>query len=217
MIITDEILWATGIPHRMRHWSFKTFPVTELNRDARDRAEEWADSWRTPGLCLYGVAGAGKTGLAVSIIRHRISQDASQDLQWKILSHPDVYAAVAQGRLPHQQFAPIWFQRWLRLADRIYQTQASVSQESASMLMAEIDKIDTLVLDDVDTGALTPWKEEILLRIVERVEQHQSTVFTMNHHPLELALIMGERLADRLADEEVFTHIWVRGPTLRRH
>ncbi len=110
------------------------------------------------GLYFYGEAkGSGKTRLTVSIGNALIAQ----------------------------HMAAVKFVTTLNLIEEIKSTwdqaQASGPEKSQSLLIADIKKIDVLILDDFGTERPSSWVNEIFYNILnDRMTANKVTIFTSN-------------------------------------
>lgn len=121
-------------------------------------------------LVLTGSSGSGKTHLAAALANERIA--LGQPVLFMVV--PDLLDALRASY------------------------EASDDDLGFDQLFEQVRNAPLLVLDDIDTGAGTPWAKEKLLQVVNhRYNLGLPTVFTTTTRPQQL----DERLATRLCDE----------------
>lgn len=121
-------------------------------------------------LVLTGTSGSGKTHLAAALANERIA-----------LGQPVLFMVVPD------------------LLDALRASYEATDDDLGfDQLFEQVRNAPLLVLDDIDTGAGTPWSKEKLLQVVNhRYNMGLPTVFTTTTRPQQL----DERLATRLCDE----------------
>ena len=218
-------LKASGVPYA---WSWDTIIHPEGSSAARAAAilRTWS---RQPapirGILLHGGAGLGKTGIAVSIIRDAVMRQDGARWVWNLTTAPKVLAAVEAGDFRRRP-APATFYRWRdlkSLLDRAKIGQTPWDDEmpplTAEKVLRELEeRCSVLALDDIDVDTLTPWKEEILLRLLDLPLQGTRVVITTNADPTSPDGVarLGERVVDRLMDPSLFARFALTGNSLRR-
>lgn len=222
----DARVAASGIPDPC--WTWETAPFTDgtVSRRAADTIRAWSDSVapRVRGVLLHGGAGLGKTGIAACVVRDAAARRVGAGGLWYLATSPKVAAAVAAGEFRRRP-APATFYRWRdlkSLLDRAKVDRAPWEETpplTAEKVLEEIeDRCQVLALDDVDVDALTPWKEEVMLRLLETPARGRRLVVTMNVDPATSAGIskLGERVVDRLMDPQLFGRFHLTGASIRR-
>jgi DNA replication protein DnaC len=114
---------------------------------------------------------------------------------------------MADGMLSDNIFPPVWFTSWLDLEQRL--RIAMVTQSADEVLQAIEDNVACLVLDDVDVGAPSPWRESVLYRLFERPNRNRRIIVTMNRSPADAPGAVTERCASRLIDPGLFLSLHV--------
>jgi len=157
--------------------------VAELVRLAADPDEPVAFVRSGPSLLLYGVCGTGKTHNGYGAL-HALSTSGAF-CGWVATPAADLYA---------------------RLRPRHGVDSEAVFERHA--------KAPVLMLDDLGAAKGTDWVEEVNYRLINyRYEHELPTLVTSNHRPRELAGVVGERVASRLA--EMTTPVTLEGPDRR--
>lgn len=211
---SEKVAYAVGLVGVLDDVSFEASPAPP---DIVKRIKGWCAEPQPRGLCLYGPARSGKTSLAACVARERVNcgDDAPRhDLQqldgawtaWHLLASDrtpcdDVWkrefsdARALGGFAPVQLLASTELEAILRHATRLYRYDAA--------LFALEEKVETLVIDDIDVGQPTPWREQVLHYLFERVNRGRKLVVTMNRVP-ERAPNLTDRLIARLNDRKMF-------------
>lgn len=142
-------------------------------KKVRDSAFAYAssfDSEESPGLLLRGGTGSGKTHVAVAIMKE----------------------AMRRGYSAH-------YANFSDLLSRIRDSYHENSKESEGALLALIDSVDLLVLDDVGAENTTDWvRDRLYLIINRRYENARPVIITTNCEEAELEARIGPRTASRL-------------------
>lgn len=201
-----RIFREADVPARFRDFSFATYPVADVTKDALAACQRWALDWDAPedddeadrdwnevevpwrkqGLFLWGPYGSGKTGLAVSTMRRH--QEHTEE--------------------------PALFIRVPDLLDSIRATYSPGSESSEDKVMAALRDLTLVVLDDIGAERPTDWVKEKLYTIIgHRHDAMLDTIFTSNLTLEALAEQIGERTVHRIA--EMCRVIEVNGPNLR--
>jgi len=211
-------LAACGVP---QPWSWATTPPGEATKIA-EHVREWLLDVEplVYGILLHGPSGLGKTGIAIAAVRDAALARVGSNAAWMIATHPRVVADVASGNFRPRP-APAQFYRWTTLKARLdaaVMGRAGFVEEpplDADKILREIEeRCAVIALDDIDVGAETPWKEEILLRLLELPARRQARMLiTCNYPPRSDAGLarLGERIADRLLDSRVFGQLRFTG------
>ena len=178
----------------MRFWrvTLDTYPVTAKTQTAFDRIKEWSetdiyDHEGPESLFLYGPFGTGKTGLAVGALRTHLDR-----------ANSGLFITVPS------------------LLDRIRRTYGASREESDDDrdLFERVQDVDVLVLDDIGAEKPSEWVAEKLFTLInKRHDEMQTTIFTSNLTPKELAKHLGERIAWRIV--EMCEVVQLSGPNLR--
>lgn len=224
---TTARLKAAGLPYA---WSWDTIQHADrspITRDAVTILRTWSMSPKSSclyGILLHGGAGLGKTGIAVSVIRDAAERPDGARGVWNLVTAPKVLEAVGAGDFRPRP-APAMFYRWRDLKSLL--DRAKVGQTpwdempplTAEKVLREIeDRCVVVALDDIDVDTLTPWKEEILLRLLDLPLRGTRVVITTNANPASPEGIarLGERVVDRLLDAQLFARFALTGDSLRR-
>ena len=215
----DRRAAATNLPEAMRGYSFAGFPG---NPRARAAVEEWQSTspHRGPrGLLLQGPTGLGKTGLAACVVRHGAGLGVGSTGLWNVVTTPAYEAEVRRGSLRRRP-APVWFETWADLRDRLRASWRARGIGDADVeveLLNELrERVHLLVVDDLDVDAASDWKEAVVMRLLRRPELGQYLVVTVNAAAGAFPQRFGERCADRLLDPAHFRLVQLSGPSLRR-
>lgn len=167
--IHASLLAAAGIPERYSHCRISTFVTASPNLgeqkqliQARSAARHYVDSflkegggYRDSGLLLVGPSGAGKTHLAVGVLRELIERYG------------------VQGR----------FVDFNSLLYQIQSTFDPGSPESKRQILDPLTESDVLVLDELGAQQPTPWVRDTLYLIInQRYMRRRPTLFTSNYY-----------------------------------
>ena len=225
---------VSGVPYT---WGWSTSPHSaEAPADETRRAtsgetathllQRWSVTPTPPvlGVLLHGGAGLGKTGMACCLVRDAATRAVGESWAWSIVTSPKIVEATLAGDFRRRP-APASFYRWRdlkSLLDRCKTGQTPWDENpplTAEKVLDEIeDRCRVLALDDVDVDALTPWKEEILLRLLDLPLRGCRVIVTMNANPASPEGItrLGERVVDRLMDPDLFARFYLTGDSIRR-
>jgi len=220
---TNGRMWAANIS---TDTSLKTFPNSAVSVGAIQWAEEGHKKW--PGLIICGGPGCGKTGVAIGIGQEFILNGFGDAFRW-MLAAPHSSAALEEricetekGR--RKRVAPVWYETWTQYERRIRKamrsgtdTQLGDDNPCDFVIQEEVERqVGLLLLDGIDVGGMTDWREGIMLDIVERPSHRKLTVITLSSTPPELEAQLGARIVDRLMDEQVWGRLVLSGGSLRR-
>ena len=208
-------------------WSWNTVahePRTPAHK-AAGLLRLWSEGESSiPGILLHGGAGLGKTGMAVAIVNDAAGRGDGATWAWNVVTAPRVLAMVASGDFRRRP-APASFYRWRDLKSLLDRAKVGSTPWdetptlTAEKVLREIeDRCVVLAVDDIDVDTLTPWKEEILLRLLELPVSGCRVVVTTNADPASPDGIarLGERVVDRLLDPQTFARFHLTGNSLRR-
>lgn len=211
-------LWAANFVGERRDWSFGTFPDQRCFR--LEMVKKWATAPLSspPGLLLFGKAGTGKTGLAVCAARFRVMAGDGEEKWWSRSADPKILEACGRGELRRRP-APVFFQWWPSMVDRLSKSMQSSGDDddrpTFDVLIEEVrQRVTLLVLDDVDVGHPTPFREMALLTLLGLADEGMRLVVTLNRQPGELVPVLGERVVDRLMGKR-FLKVQFLGSSLR--
>lgn len=217
---------VAGLPSLDWSWaSWASMRKSESVEKAGTMLQKWSmGQGHLRGVLLHGGAGIGKTGMTCSIIREAAEAGTGRMWAWNLATAPKVVAAVISGDFRRRP-APAIFYRWRDLKSLL--DRAKVGQTpwdempplTAEKVLQEIDdRCSVLALDDIDVDALTPWKEEILLRLLDLPLSGCRVIITMNANPASQEGIarLGERIVDRLMDPQLFVRFHLTGDSIRR-
>ena len=215
---------ACGVPYpewgwgSLREWRAEGVSPADLRDWGRAPAP---GRW---GLLLHGAPGLGKTVAACCMIRDAAERRVGSAGAWVMVTAPRTQEAVVAGAF-RQRPAPAQFYRWRDLKARLDAAKTGAlpwAEEpplTADKLLGEIEgRCAVLVLDDVDVDAHTPWKEEVLLRLLEIPLRGRRLILTTNllQDRMQARDRLGERVVDRLMDPSVFARVQFSGESLRR-
>ncbi len=212
---------ATNLPEAMRAYRFDGFPGAARVRDA---VQEWADAVRSPlssgprGLVLQGSTGLGKSGLAACAVRVMACRGHGDRGLWNVVTSPGYEAEVTSGRLRRRP-APVWFETWADLRDRLrtaWRVRGGEADVEVELLNELRERVVALAVDDLDVDAAGDWKEAVVLRLLRWPELGRHLIVTVNAPVSAFPQRFGERCADRLLDPAHFRLVQVSGPSLRR-
>jgi len=189
-----QLLQAARIPPHFRDCTFDTYPVSFKTAEALARArfvamgpeldeedegyEEALDRWTDlpESMLLYGPFGTGKTGLAVSILRHRIESGLEDGL---FVSTVDLLDAIRTR----------------------FNRDGTPKDGLGDDPLQQVKTVTVLVLDDLGTEKVTDWVQERLFAIINYRHDHELvTIFTSNLAPSELGEHIGERTMWRIVE-----------------
>lgn len=219
---TPEARWAeAGAPRYLAQVTVDNITATDKQRAWLHR--EWIENAtpQRPGLVLWGAVGRGKTGLALAILRARAEACDGDLAIWNLITTPRVRELRASGEY-YIRPAPCWFTEWsaFRRAcesariGRLPWTDDEDRPMTVHTLVRDLDlRTSLLVLDDLDLGVISSWSEELLLPLLARPSRGERLILTMNSAPTEKRL--GERIADRVLDNRVYTVLRIDGPSRR--
>lgn len=170
-------LSAVGFSKRQMRNSFKTFEVTEENKQHVEAAKNYSRDFSLDNprnLILYGAAGRGKTHLTSAVVRNIA------------IKHPGL---------------KIKFGSFMKM---LMEIKSNGFSEENSVVEA-FKSFDLLVLDDLGKEHITDWSKQILyLLINERYEDERPTIITTNCTSEELAKKIDPATISRLMEGSVF-------------
>jgi DNA replication protein DnaC len=119
--------------------------------------------------------------------------------------------------------APVRFEWWPDMyerfvkASRVTDPLEDTDRPDVKTLLTDIQReVSFLVIDDIDLGEYTAFKETLLLRLLQVTDgKLKNLVVTMNRGPVEAIPVLGERVVDRLFSDRFFC-VHVTGGSLRR-
>jgi DNA replication protein DnaC len=166
--VVPRLITAAGIPSRYQHCKISSFKISSPEQRerrqleaARFAAEQYVESFvqdggsfKQSGLLFVGPPGAGKTHLAVGVLRALIER-------WRV-----------HGR----------FVEFTSLIHQIQSTFDSDSQESKRQILDPLSGAELLVLDELGAQQPTPWVRDLLYLIINnRYTRRLPTIFTTNY------------------------------------
>ena len=176
-----------AVPAYFRSWSFETFPNGQ--EEIIQQLRRWLAVPTPPRLVLWGPTGTGKTGLACGALRVAAEAGTGNRERWNIATAPVIHPEEE----PEWSPVPVWFEMWRGLRDRLRRSRGP--DDPLAVLR---ERVMLLVIDDIDVDAMTPWKESIVLSLLDDAPAMCGLVLTMNVAPDRWAEHFGERIADRL-------------------
>jgi DNA replication protein DnaC len=177
----EDRLTRALIPSRYRNCTLETFrPYNESLRQAVDRARRFVEEFPAidRGLLLLGLAGVGKTHIAVGTLKEVVRKTAATAL----------------------------FYDTRDLLRTIRSTYDPVVRASEVSVLRPVMDAELLVLDDLGAERPTDWVEETMNLIVNtRYNGRRATIFTSNYldipeidDPNSLLSRIGFRMRSRL-------------------
>lgn len=172
-----ERFWRQAeIPKKLRQMTLATFEREPKNAEALDAVQAWlaeeSDSW----LVFSGPnTGIGKTHLAMAALVERGARG-------------DSVLYVTSPEL------------WDRLRDT-YERPSEGQEDAPTLehLLATLQKVDTLLLDDLGAEKWSAWVEEKAFRLInQRALDGRRTLITTNLTVEELSRRVGRRISSRL-------------------
>jgi len=181
---SEQHYWNVAADHRhMSDWSLETYPDDIRGQAAKHKAEAWlddSDTYSENNVYIYGGVGTGKSGLAWSIMRHRILIDYSNADFVNVRAWlGDIKAAISDGE-----------------------------SKLAQSIAARPEQLDLLIFDDLGAERPSDFAIETIATVVEhRHRQNLSTVVTSNYSPSQLIKrlghgdpVVGQRIVSRLTE-----------------
>ena len=153
----DRLMKEARLPARYQKFDLNRFELRGSSdlRNALSRAMEFVQGYPDldRGLLLIGPPGAGKTHLAVGILK----------------------------MLVHEKGAGVLFYDFKDLLQDIRSTYDSTTQLSASAVLDPVVESEVLLLDDLGSVRPTGWGQEMLLHVLtSRYNEARVTLFTTN-------------------------------------
>lgn len=209
-------LSAANILGKKRGWTFELHPGVPTQTAA---VKNWVrNSEKVPrGLLLFGNAGTGKSGLGISALREMIEKGVGSSYYWLLTSGKKTIREVEAGEMRRRP-APVMFESWSSLIRRLQHAMAGKDDDPVTeyeLIREYQDRCSCLMLDDIDVGALTPFREALLLVFLAWVEESdRRLILTMNRAPEDAASHLGERVIDRITGTD-FLKVKMSGASLR--
>jgi DNA replication protein DnaC len=166
------------IPARFIGRTFESFVASEdAQRSAlcvtRDFAEQFEDNLgRGAGLILSGMPGTGKSHLAAALLQHVMPR------------HPDVR-----------------YMTCLDLIRAVRDTWRRESERSETQVLAYLERLDLLVIDEVGVQYGTDGEQTVLFEVIDRRYREQRPLVLLTNQGREgLKKFCGDRSYDRLVE-----------------
>lgn len=167
---------TADIPRRFATKDFNNFKVEKGDKERAailNLARNYATTFNAEeneGLLLRGIPGSGKTHIAVAILKEIIRR-----------GHTGYYANFND------------------LLSRLRESYNQAGGETEAGLLAVVDSVELLVLDDVGAESTSDWvRDRLYLIINRRYENAKPTIITTNCDEAELEARIGPRTASRL-------------------
>ena len=174
----QEIIAKSGIPVRFANRTFDTFLVSNQGQQrALDAVTRYAESLPNDGQCLImcGSFGVGKTHLAVALMQHAAENGVSS-----------IYTTT------------------YHMIRRIRETWKNNAAETERAAICAFTSPDVLVLDEVGVQNNTESERLVIFDIMNsRYDNRKPTVLLSNYHPDKMREFLGERVSDRLREDNV--------------
>jgi DNA replication protein DnaC len=181
------------IPLRFREKTLKDF-VPSQTPDPREVIMEALRA--NKGLFITGVAGTGKTHLAVAAVSEYIPTiDKTQ-------SHSQAFARdVSFEFLPSTEF--------------FFMLKASFSQATGEMeVLRKFTNVKILLIDDVGSEKVTDWSSQMFYTLIDRRYRNMAqTIITSNLSLQKLSDNIDDRISSRIA--EMCTIVELKGKDFR--
>lgn len=209
-------LTAANILGKRRGWTFDSHPGPATQTHL---VKQWARSSETAsrGLLLFGNAGTGKTGLGVAALREMVAKGDGSAYYWMLASSEKTLADVKAGDMRRRP-APVAYESWSSMIRRFQHAATGREADDVSeydLIREYGERCSCLMLDDIDVGQMTPFREAILLVFLAWVEESdRRLILTMNRGPAEAASVLGDRVVDRITGSD-FLKVKMAGDSLR--
>lgn len=169
----EKILGRFGVPTKVRDCNWKRFDVDGFDRELvlkLDKARDWRGTVGPWCLVLTGPPGVGKSHIAVATLRRFVEEGRK----------------VAGGMFRPEDVL-------------LSEMRAEYDGVETDVVKAAME-CELLVVDDLGSTRVTDWSASQLVSILNRRESEgRGTVVTTNLTLNDLAAMMDERLASRLA------------------
>lgn len=160
---------AARLPERMSHYTFATFPRPD-SQELIDCMDYASAGKLTQSLLMQGMYGVGKTGLAVSVLKHRIEHYGERALFMVV---PSLLQEIRAG--------------------------FNVEGPQQNPVIDRVRNVSLLALDDLGAEKPSEWVIEQMYSLLnDRLIRNRPTIITTNLSMRELADRLGERLVERL-------------------
>ena len=212
----DARLVAANILGKKRDWTFESHPGPATQTHL---VRKWVNAPKTAprGLLLFGNSGTGKSGLGIAALRDMIEKGVGSEYYWMLTSGRKTIGDVEAGHMRRRP-APVMYDSWASFIRRLQHAMAGRDDDAETeyeLIREYSDRCTCLMLDDIDVGQLTPFREALLLVFLAWTEESdRRLILTMNREPEDAAPFLGERVIDRITGSD-FLKVKMSGASLR--
>ena len=136
------------------------------------------------GLYLYSrLTGTGKSTIACSIALEYIVEQLQQDYR----------AGKRTGQLV----------KFINIADFLEDLRKGMNDQEAAEVAQGVTetlkRVPLVIMDDIGAEKVSEWTKERLLNIIsDRYDSERTIIFTSNHSPQEIEMVLGGRVRSRI-------------------
>lgn len=179
-----------GVPEKKRGNDLGNYlPTTESQADALEYCTQWAKAFkpgRAAGIFLYGPTRAGKTHLAIAILRWLYiagSRPAYETPQGWV---------VPKSRVKSVQF---WY-----VPDLIRKLAYEEKYEVRAELVDKLEQAELVIFDDLGAGKINEFEREVLATLIAMRESNNRAMIITSNIELGKLTEIGDRAQSRLAE-----------------